>query len=258
MDKQTEDKLNELFYKLDFDSIGNKLSEYSKIIEILKKEKNGKISKDGIPEKYKFLIDLDKKDAKEAYKKVKQKNKLAVKQYKELKAIFKEWNTDISDNKLNSIAYPEGFEIKKDGDLYSATCNLMDKWYKENEAEEMDLFRFPHPNKKEIKALKKNKAFGFFRIKEKEYLVFRPLQIITFYKNRRKSEGIQPYIKNAHLLLLFGIMKLSLKKDFKKIGISLDFHKNISVKEQSEDIGKIMTKDFDFIDGRDIAVFKKG
>ncbi|MFO7872442.1 MAG: hypothetical protein R6U26_02240 [Candidatus Undinarchaeales archaeon] len=258
MNKQTEEKLNKFFYKLEFKGTGDKLSEYSKIIEILKKSKDKKISKEKVPEKYTVLINLEKKDAKEIYEKVKEKNKLAVKQYNELKTVFKEWNAKISKNKLNSIAYPEGFEIKKNGDLYSATCNLMEKWYEENEAEKMDLFRFPHHEKSEIKVLKKNKAFGFFRIKEKEYPIFRPLQVITFYKDRKKREGIKPNIKNAHLLLLFGIMKLSLKKDFDKIGISLDFHKNMTVREQSQDIEKIVREDFDRISGRDIAVFKKG
>lgn len=107
MNKQTEEKLSELFYKLDFGGIGDKLSAYSKIIEILKKSKDKKISKEKVPEKYTFLINLEKKDAKEVYKKVKEKNELANKQYNELKAVFKEeWNTKISKKqiKLNCLS----------------------------------------------------------------------------------------------------------------------------------------------------------
>lgn len=247
MKKGTRDKLDNLLSDLDFKGIGDKMSEFSRILEILKASKKDNSSKKKIPKKYHFLLDLSEENAGKIYKEVEERNRRALKQYRELKAVFKKWDLNISKDKLNSIAYPKGFK-RIEADLqgepgksfYLHTCKRMREWYEENAPKGMKLFKVESAIEGIEETVLKNKSFGFFSYEKSGVLHrIKTLQTAVFYgKNRRK--GRKPKIRNAHLLMLFDILRFFEEMDVEQFKLRLgpEFVSN-TVKEQNEDYKRL-------------------
>lgn len=262
MDENLKNQLEFFVESLDFMSVGERINTFSRAIKILKAIRKGQpIPKEKVPNNLRFLLDIQ--DIEEIFKTIKRENKRAVNNYNEMLEVFDKYHLKISKEKVARIAYPRGFKVIEIDvgvynpfDIYGFTCDGMKKWYQENIKKSTKLFSKAWDEGYE-ELLIKNKVFGFFIVRyEIGYTFIRPLQPVVFYENRWKGMGKKPRISNAHLLMLFGLLKLGLKEFDDEIRIELAFHPSKSAKKQSEEIAKIAPKILGTGNFR-IAVFRK-
>ncbi len=266
MKKNSESGIEKLIEDLNFKSVGERINTFSKALKILKAIKNGEsLSEKKVPENLRFLLKLSNDELKEAYKIIKGENKKAVNNYKEMLEVFKKYGAKISKEKVAKIAYPHGFKVVEidvgvynENDIYGFTCDGMENWYKRNVDENTVLFKIPwDPNYEAI--LMKKQVFGFFIVSYYPGFTFvNPLQLAVYYNSRLvQKKGKRPKIANAHLLMLFGLLKFAKENNFDdEIRINLVFHKSKTVKKHNKEIEKIALEVMDF-KYYEVAVFRK-
>src|SRR3989344_9640499 len=126
-----EKELKNYFESIDFLPLGKKIAKLGEAIGIARKV--GKRKRVEIPEELKFLFGLDLRELNKVIALLHTKHEEEIRKFREMQAVFGEYNAKISDEQIKSISYPDEVITHEYGmDLYCFRSKRMKKWYKDN------------------------------------------------------------------------------------------------------------------------------
>ncbi len=193
-----------------------------------------------------------------------------VEKLEEMRRIFNEFNAKMSASKLTAISYPDGVEVwKVDSKITPQTffyfsCSGMKKWYGQN-AKGLRPFKTPAVAEEIEETIIEQGAFGiagWSLTRGKQFYEVKFIQPLLFYKRKLKERGLERGIKqplqNAHILILFLLLKETKARGMKLLQLTIEREKIKEKVPQILQIYKEIAKMATFYYGHyGIAQFKK-
>src|SRR3989338_7819850 len=196
-----EKNLQNFFESIDFLPQGEKIAELKKAISIANKS-DFDWESDGESE-FDFLRLLKPKEIRRVIEEVEKQKNSEIKKFEEMRAVFKEFHSKISDKQIMEISHPAGLDVRiteTKGDHFAITDKLteggmnyffftstgMNRWFRENP--ERQPFKVPHKQLED--RINDFKAFGiaYSQVKNDEFLSIHTIQPVAFYTASRKGK----------------------------------------------------------------------
>ena len=253
-----DNEIDQFWEEIDFLPQGEKLNKIrSKIGELRRAGKTAE----------------NKREINRAIVDLKQKEGAEIKKLDEMRNVFQEFHSRISDEKLKLISCPAGLKIAKFGNehgmenshFFVFTSERMEEWYKKKLAADMRPFRIDISGKAEDNLLALH-AFGWSAFIEnsgrhKWWVKF--VQPLVFFKTASwhakigKGQG-QP-LKKSHLLMVFCMLKLAKQSGIKRVDFLIPDDRSVRKIGQTEQEIYKEIGDAAFRKGHDgnIAVFRE-